>query len=144
MATNKYQVVEVLSDISGEKGASTVTYSVNGQSYSIDLTEPEAKEFHEMLAPYISVSSVGKRRGPRLRSTPEETARIKAWAQSTGAALTPAGRIPAETRLAYAEALANGTVDATPAATPAPKKKASGTRTRRARPSAKADAAPAA
>jgi hypothetical protein len=85
-----------------------------------------------MLAPYISVSAVGKRRGPRLRSTPEETARIKAWAQANGKTLTPAGRIPAETRLAYAEALANGTVEAT-----APAKKA-GTRTRRAKPSAKA------
>lgn len=129
MATNKYQVVEVLSDISGEKGASTVTYSVNGQSYSIDLTEPEAKEFHEMLSPYISVSSVGKRRGPRLRSTPEETARIREWAQRTGHQLTPAGRIPAETRIAYADAQASGEVEAPTAKT----KKSSGSRTRRAK-----------
>ena len=108
MATNKYQVVEVLSDVSGEKGASTLTYSVNGQAYSIDLTETEAKEFHEMLAPYVAVSSVGKRRGPRLRSTPEETAAIREWAKKTGHTLTPAGRVPAETRLAYAEAMASG------------------------------------
>lgn len=129
MATNKYQVVEVLSDISGEKGASTLTYSVNGQSYSIDLTEPEAKEFHEMLAPYISVSSVGKRRGPRLRSTPEETARIREWAQTTGHTLTPAGRIPADTRIAYAEAMAKGEVEIPTAKA----KKGGGTRTRRAK-----------
>lgn len=110
MATNKFQVVEVLSDISGEKEASTLTYSVNGQQYSIDLTEPEAKEFHEMLAPYVAVSAIGKRRGPRLRSTPEETATIRAWAEQTGHNLTPAGRVPAETRLAYAEAMAKGDV----------------------------------
>jgi hypothetical protein len=128
MATNKYQVVEVLSDVSGEKGASTITYSINGQSYSIDLTEPETKEFHEMLAPYISVSSIGKRRGPRLRSTPEETAKIREWAQATGHTLTPAGRVPAETRLAYAEALAAGTVE-----TSAPKKASRSTRTRKAK-----------
>lgn len=110
MATNKYQVVEVLSDISGEKGASTLTYSINGQSYSIDLTEPEAKEFHELLAPYISVSAIGKRRGPRLRSTPEETAAIRIWARDTGHPLTPAGRVPSETRIAYAEAMAKGEI----------------------------------
>lgn len=110
MATNKYQVVEVTSDVSGETGASTVTYSVNGQQYSIDLTEPEAKEFQEILAPYIAVSAVGKRRGPRLRSTPDETAAIVKWAKSTGHTLTPAGRVPAATRQAYLEAQAAGTV----------------------------------
>lgn len=110
MATNKYQVVEVLSDISGEKGASTVTYSVNGQAYSIDLTEPEAKEFHNLFAPYIAVSAVGKRRGPRIRSTPEETAKIRDWAKANGLPLTPAGRVPSDTRQAYLEAQANGTL----------------------------------
>lgn len=120
MATNKYQVVTVTSDISGDEGASTVTYSVNGQQYSIDLTESEAKEFQEMLAPYIAVSAVGKRRGPRLRSTPEETATIRAWAESTGHALTPAGRVPAATRQAYLEAQASGSLEAAPAA---PKKR---------------------
>lgn len=124
MATNKYQVVEVLSDISGEKGASTVTYSVNGQQYSIDLTEPEAKEFQEMLAPYVAVSAVGKRRGPRLRSTPEETAAIRTWAEATGHALTPAGRVPAVTRHAYLEAQANGTLVAVAKKAPARKRPA--------------------
>lgn len=131
MATNKYQVVEVLSDISSEKGASTVTYSVNGQSYSIDLTETEQKEFHDLLAPYIAVSSIGKRRGPRLRSTPEETAKIRDWAKATGATLTPAGRVPAETRLAYAEALANGTAEV--ATAPAPKKRSGSRRPAKAK-----------
>lgn len=121
MATNKYQVVEVTSDISGETGASTVTYSVNGQQYSIDLTEPEAKEFQELLSPYIAVSAVGKRRGPRLRSTPDETAAIRKWAKDTSHTLTPAGRVPASTRQAYLEAQAAGTLKA---ATAAPKKAA--------------------
>lgn len=114
MATQKYQVVEVLSDVSGEKGASTVPYSVKGQSYSIDLTETEEKEFHALLAPYIAVSAVGKRRGPRLRSTPEETAKIREWASKNGYSLTPAGRVPSHVRQAYMEAMAN----------PAPAKKA--------------------
>lgn len=104
MATNKYQVVEVLSDLSGETGASTTTYALNGQSYSIDLTEAEAHEFGMLLAPYIAVSAVGKRRGPRLRSTPEETALIRTWAKKNGYPLTPAGRVPMATRLAYLEA----------------------------------------
>jgi hypothetical protein len=103
VATNKYQVVECLSDISGEKGATTTTYAINGQSYSIDLTETETKEFQDILAPYIAVSAVGKKRGPRLRSTPEETAAIVKWARANGHALTPAGRVPTATRRLYLE-----------------------------------------
>jgi hypothetical protein len=127
MSTTKYQVVQVLSDVSGEAGASTVTYSVNGQSYSIDLTEVEAKAFHEMLAPYIAVSAIGKRRGPRLRSTPEETAKIRTWAKKNGHTLTPAGRVPSEVRQAYAEAMAAAPAAPTkkaPAKKSAPVKKA--------------------
>lgn len=105
MATNKYQVVEVLSDISGESGATTTTYAINGQAYSIDLTETESKEFRDLMSPYISVSAIGKNRGVRQRSTPEETALIKEWALEQGLPLTPKGRVPATTRLAYAEAM---------------------------------------
>lgn len=120
MAVNKYQVVEVSSDISGEKGASTVTYSYKGQSYSIDLTETEDKEFHDLLSPYIAVSQVGKRRAPRIRSNPEETAKVREWAAANGYALNENGRIPNDVRKAYADAMA--------APAPAPAKKAAAKR----------------
>lgn len=127
MAVNKFQVVEVTSDVSGEKGANTVTYSYKGQSYSIDLTETEEKEFHDILTPYIAVSQVGKRRAPRVRSNPEETAKVREWAASAGYTLNENGRIPNDVRKAYADALA------APAKAPARKRPA-----KKAAPKAKA------
>lgn len=123
MAVNKYQVVEVSSDVSGEKGATTVTYSYKGQSYSIDLTETEDKEFHDLLTPYIAVSQVGKRRAPRVRSNPEETAKVREWAAKNGYTLNESGRIPNDVRKAYADAQ-NAPAPAKKAAARRPVKKA--------------------
>lgn len=108
MATNKYQVVEVLSDLSDEAGASTLTYAVGSTKYAIDLTEAEQKEFHEVLAPYISVSRVKGGATPgqpsSRKAASEEVAAIRAWASEEGYDLNPTGRIPNDVREAYNEA----------------------------------------
>lgn len=101
MAVNKYQVVQVTSDISGDPDAHAVDYSYKGQHYSIDLTEAEEKTFHNVLSPYIAVSQVGRKRKPRVRATPEETTSIRDWARKNGYALNDQGRIPNAIREAY-------------------------------------------
>lgn len=104
MATNRYTVTETTSDLSDEIGAETVLYSVNGTKYAIDLTEAEAKEFYEVLAPYVSVSRVKggkpKERGNRKEAA-EETQAIRAWAAENGHEVNPTGRIPNTVREAY-------------------------------------------
>lgn len=104
MATSRYTVTEITSDISDEIGAETVQYSVNGTKYAIDLTEAEQKEFHEALAPYVAVSRVKgpqpARNGSRKAST-EEVAAIRAWAAENGHEVNPTGRIPNTVREAY-------------------------------------------
>lgn len=111
MATNRYTVTETLSDLSDEVGAETVLYSVNGTKYAIDLTEAEAKDFHEALAPYISVSRV-KGGQPKQRTNrkaaAEETAAIRAWAAENGHEVNPTGRIPNQVREAYEAAQGTG------------------------------------
>lgn len=110
MATKKYQVVEVTSDLSNEEGAETLQYSVQGTKYAIDLTEGEQAEFMEALAPYIAVSRIkgkpgnGQGGGNSRKEHAEEVAAIREWAQQNGYEVNPTGRIPNNVREAYEEA----------------------------------------
>lgn len=107
MAISTYKVTEVTSDLSNESGAETLRYSVGDNRYEIDLTKVEVKEFHEALAPYISVSRVkgGKKAPARPKADPEETAKIRAWAIENGHEVSATGRIPNAVRQAYNDSL---------------------------------------
>jgi hypothetical protein len=106
MAKEKIVTERFTSDISGEEATQTIQYAVNGMRYEIDVAEVEAKEFHEALAPYISVSRVRGQRsggnGAERKARTEETQRIRAWAAEQGIVLTTTGRIPNEVREQYA------------------------------------------
>ena len=44
------------SDMSGEAGAHTLTFGLEGQWYEIDLTDAEADDLRKALQPYLAVS----------------------------------------------------------------------------------------
>ena len=41
-------------DLDGRPGAHTVRFGLDGRAYEIDLTEAHARQFREVLAPYVS------------------------------------------------------------------------------------------
>jgi hypothetical protein len=43
----------LVDDIDGSEVAETITYTINGQDYEIDLSEDNAEKFHDTLEPYI-------------------------------------------------------------------------------------------
>jgi Lsr2 protein len=47
------QRVVLTDDLDGSEGSETVTYTVNGQEYEIDLSQKNAEKFHKLLEPYI-------------------------------------------------------------------------------------------
>lgn len=49
-------LIQTLSDLSEKEGAKTLSYALDGTSYEIDLTDEEAEEFRETLAPYVVAS----------------------------------------------------------------------------------------
>lgn len=105
MAKERIVTTMFKSDISGEEATQTIQYGVNGTRYEIDVTDVEAKGFHEALAPYVSVSRVRGQRsggnGAERKAHAEETAKIRAWAAEQGITLTATGRIPNEVREKY-------------------------------------------
>jgi hypothetical protein len=88
------QRIIIVDDITGEDADRTITFALNGQAYSIDLTESNAKTLEEFLAPYIEAGR--KETGLRRPVEPERppvvssgypkgwTLEIKEWLRTQG------------------------------------------------------------
>ncbi len=61
----KRTIVTLVDDLDGKEAAETVTFTVDGATYEIDLTERNAAKFRRLLAPYIEAARKAKRGGKR-------------------------------------------------------------------------------
>lgn len=99
--------VELIDDTDGSKADETVTFSLDGVGYEIDLTADNARRLRDELGTWISTArKVSGRRTARTSSpssstSPEETARIREWARENGYQVSDRGRIAGEIRSAY-------------------------------------------
>lgn len=97
--------VLLLDDLEGSRGEEvhakeTITYSVGGQWYQIDLSTENAELFSDALAPWIRVSRKIPAPGTPARkhrsaASRARSAEIRAWAKSRGHEVSERGRIPA-------------------------------------------------
>jgi hypothetical protein len=110
------QRVVLTDDLDGSEAAETITFTVNGQDYEIDLSEENAQRFYDTFDTYIENSrrverqpaptrrgrGNGRRRsGSRGR---DDIPQIRAWAESQGMDVSARGRIKKEVLDAYDEA----------------------------------------
>jgi len=90
----------------------TVSFSLDGTSYEIDLAEKNAKELRDVFSRYVSAarkvgrggrSSGGGGRGRTTggRMDREQAGAIRDWARKNGHAVSDRGRIPAGVVEAY-------------------------------------------
>jgi len=97
-------------DLDGSEAAETITFSLEGVSYSIDLSADNATKLRNAFAPYIAAgerdrSSSARRSGSSRRKTTGTAAtEIRAWAASQGMQVSARGRVSAEVREAYERA----------------------------------------
>ena len=112
----------IIDDISGDTGARTRYFSLDGTDYEIDLTDASFATLRAALKPFIKVArQTGSGRGravaparartaraarkPRGASkAPTEAAIIRAWARANGMAVTERGRVAPELKAAWAAA----------------------------------------
>jgi hypothetical protein len=94
-------------DIDGGPATKTVSFSVDGDAYEIDLNEANAARFEDAMAPFVGAARRGNSRGAggrsrgRGRGRNTKTAEIRAWARSNGQKVNERGRIPADVVAAY-------------------------------------------
>lgn len=113
----------IIDDLSGDTGARTRQFSLDGATYEIDLTDASYAELKAALKPFIRVaratgpvagsgrgaSSTSRPKARRSRTTsgakaPTEAAVIRAWARANGMAVTERGRVAPELKAAWAAA----------------------------------------
>lgn len=91
----------VIDDMSGEEGASTRSFSVNGTTYEVDLTDSNAAKLEMALDPFIAIArkkGSAPKRYPKTRvadpSSSTDLGAIRQWAASRGMRVSDRGRIP--------------------------------------------------
>ncbi len=96
----KVQVV-LVDDLDGGSADETVTFSLDGVSYEIDLSHENAARLRDQIATYVGharrVGGARRGSGRAARSTaPGNPAEVRAWAKSEGISVNERGRISAE------------------------------------------------
>jgi hypothetical protein len=110
------QRIVLSDDLDGSEATQTLSYTVDGQEYEIDLSEDNVQRFHEALEPFVSKSRQVERQaaparrgrgdGRRRSSTGgrDDIPQIRAWAEANGHEVSARGRIKKEVIDAYDEA----------------------------------------
>jgi nucleoid-associated protein Lsr2 len=82
-------------EIAAGKGE-TVTFSLDGWSYEIDLTARNASGLRKALRPYVEAGRPIKtsRRRPVRTRVAADTRTVKQWARANGYSMRDRGRIP--------------------------------------------------
>jgi len=103
----KVQVV-LTDDLDGGEADETVQFALDGVSYEIDLSEPNAESLRGALAPYLAAARrVGGRASRRgaAKSRPAaervDLSDLRAWARENGYQVSDRGRVSSEVRAAY-------------------------------------------
>jgi hypothetical protein len=100
----KVQVV-LIDDIDGGEAVETVSFSLDGVGYEVDLSASNAAALRDAVSPWISAGRrvSGRRASGRGRGT-SDAAKIREWAKANGHKVSERGRVSAEIREAYAAA----------------------------------------
>jgi|SRR3954454_2558871 hypothetical protein len=109
----KVQVI-LVDDLDGGTAEETVSFSLDGVSYEIDLSTGNAAKLRDTFATYVGTARrVGGRsssaKGRPARSgggggKDNRTAQIREWARANGHAVNERGRIAADVVAAYEKA----------------------------------------
>ncbi|MFI9051825.1 Lsr2 family protein [Streptomyces sp. NPDC053427] len=106
------QKVQVLlvDDLDGGEADETVTFSLDGKSYEIDLTVANAEKLRESLSEFVKAGrrtggrAAGRGKARAASGGPGDTAKIRAWAKENGYNVNDRGRVPADIREAFEKA----------------------------------------
>jgi len=102
--------IQLVDDLDGtaltDGEGKTVTFTLEGVSYEIDLSRAHVDELTEVLAPYVAAGRKvsGRKSAARTagaKSDPAELQKIRDWADKNGHTVSSRGRISAAVRDAY-------------------------------------------
>jgi hypothetical protein len=105
------RVVTILSDdLDGSEANETITFSIEGTFYEIDLSSAHAGELRKALEPYTSAGRRtggrrdGRRRGAGTTTDKDQIKAIRDWGKKQGLKVSDRGRVSADVQEAYEKA----------------------------------------
>jgi hypothetical protein len=102
--------VLLIDDVDGSEGAETVSFSLDGVNYEIDLSQKNAAKLRNEFATWVGNArrvgrgQAGSGRSSRRSRSSSDTVAIRAWAKENGYKVSERGRISREVMEAYAAA----------------------------------------
>jgi len=103
--------VQLVDDLDGGPADETVSFSLDGTAYEIDLSATNATEMRDAFARYVGPArrvgggrAAGRAAGRRTshrRGGDSRTAEIREWARANGRKVNERGRLPATIIEAY-------------------------------------------
>jgi hypothetical protein len=102
----KVQVI-LVDDLDGGEAEESVSFSLDGVSYEIDLSADNAEALREAIAPWVGhARKVGGRGRGRVNGRGRASAKtdlgdVRAWARENGYQVSDRGRVSAEVMSAY-------------------------------------------
>lgn len=98
------EITQYFDDLDGtllsDEEINVIRFSLDGTDYVLDLSADNARNFRELLQPYIEVA---REETPNVLQK-ADPADIRRWAQSKGMDVANRGKIPHEIMRAYQEA----------------------------------------
>lgn len=100
MARKQEVIVHLVDDVDGSTAVETVSFSIDGAAYEIDVNKRNAKAIRSDFEKWAAHARKprGKARTTRRRAgaakTTSEAATVRAWAAERGVEVPPRGRIP--------------------------------------------------
>jgi hypothetical protein len=109
------QKVQVLlvDDIDGGEAAETLTFSLDGVNYEIDLSDEHASALRDAFAPWVGHArrvsgrsgaprkAAAARPAAKAAGSERDTGEVRTWARENGYTVSDRGRISAEILQAY-------------------------------------------
>lgn len=96
-------IVVLTDDIDGGEADKTVTFSLDGNHYEIELNNANIGRLSDALEPFISAARKSSN-APRQSAAPASNlAEVRAWARTQGFQVSDRGRVSAEIMEAYAQ-----------------------------------------
>lgn len=104
----------LVDDLDGGEATQTVTFTVGGVRYEIDLTDENAARFQLAIAPYMGAGRTVRvgTSGPSVADSRVEPRVVRKWATEQGIAIGDRGRIPLQLVDRYLESDNGGAVTA--------------------------------
>jgi hypothetical protein len=104
--------VRLIDDLTGETADATVSFSLDGAQYEIDLSAANASKLRDEVARFVHAArkTGGRRigrgtgRGRKYASGGSSTREVRQWAKDQGIQVNERGRIPADVVVKIEEA----------------------------------------